>query len=338
MTETSLCNLHIENRLPPAQDFLQEVLHGLRRNPKQIHPKFLWDKRGMELFNQICATEDYYIFRAETDILQTYGDPIAQAIGACGVMIELGSGGSKKIKPILRKVKPRSYIAFDISMNELVENAEELAQECPWIDVRAICGDYTTSLYFGDDYKLERRVAYFGGSTIGNFDPQEAISFLQDLRFQLGEHGGLLVGVDLKKDPVLLHRAFNDRYGITASFNLNLLRRLRCELGGKLDCTAFAHHAFYNEEHGRLEAHIRSLADQEIAIGREIFSLKKGELIHVENSYKYSVPEFRELSSLAGYYPQRVWYDAHHLFSLHFLTLMPPDTGRSVSSRYQRTS
>ncbi len=320
MTKITHSNLHIHDEIPPADDFLQEVVIGLSGVPKRIPPRFLWDKRGMELFKRICETEEYYIFRTEKTILHTYRDEIALSIGSNATIIELGSGDCEKIRYIIDKIKPRAYVAFDISFDDLVQNTTNLATEFPWLDVHAVWGDYTKQLNLDFGPEDSRRVVYFGGSTIGNFEPDEAVDFLHSVRKQLRRGGALLVGVDLKKDSDVLHRAFNDSKGVTASFNLNLLDRLERELGAQLDRDGFEHHAFFNQRRGRLEAHIRSLKDQEISLAAQVFPIKKGEIIHTENSYKYSVSEFRSLASRAGYRPSTVWQDRDKLFSLHFLT------------------
>lgn len=309
---------------PDAGDFRTEALEGLLGEPKRISPKFFYDKRGSELFDRICELEEYYPTRTETAILDRYAGEIAALIGEDSTLIEYGSGSSRKIRVLLDALGGRlTYVAIDISKQHLLESAAALSEAYPDLEVIAVCADYTKP--FGlpepDRNPNGKRVVFFPGSTIGNLSPLDAIRFLKTTAERLGPRGSLLIGVDLKKDPRVLHAAYNDAAGVTAAFNMNLLRRMNAELGADFDLSAFRHDAFYNHDAGRIEMHLVSLKEQRVRFNGSSIAFANGETIHTENSYKFDVEEFHSLAARAGFQPERVWTDPKRLFSLHYLTV-----------------
>jgi dimethylhistidine N-methyltransferase len=246
---------------------------------------------------------------------------VAHLAGPDCTLIELGSGASRKIRLLLERLRPRHYLGVDISREFLIASVQRLAADYPWLEVHAACADFSQEL--PPVAPAGRTLVFFPGSTIGNFEPHEALAFLQRMRRLVHPRGAVLIGVDLKKDPQILHAAYNDRQGITAAFNLNLLARMRQELGAELDPDGFRHRAFYSTHHGRIEMHLVSRTAQELRILGRRFGLAAGETIHTENSYKYTIEEFRILARRAGLQPMRVWCDATQLFSVHYLSLAP---------------
>ena len=307
----------------PAPATMQdEVLQGLASRPRRIAPKFFYDERGSRLFDAICELPEYYLTRTEMGILESCAREAAQLAGPDGTLIELGSGASKKIRLLLETLRPRHYLGIDISREFLRESVQRLARDYPWLEVHAACADFAQDFDLPDPAGGGRRLVFFPGSTIGNFEPYDALDFLQRVRRLVQPDGALLIGVDLKKDPKVLHDAYNDSQGVTAAFNLNLLERLRADLGAELDPKTFRHRAFYNAIRGRIEMHLVSRRAQTIHVLGRYFHFEPGESIHTENSYKYSVAEFHALARRAGLQPRQVWLDAAHLFSVHYLSVI----------------
>ncbi len=304
---------------PAPATMQEEVLQGLASRPRRIAPKFFYDERGSRLFDAICELPEYYPTRTEMGILESCAGEVAQLAGPDGTLIELGSGASRKIRLLLEAVRPRQYLGIDISREFLRESAQQLAHDYPWLDVHAACADFMRDIELPDGAVEGRKLAFFPGSTIGNFDPRDALAFLVRVRRLIQPDGALLIGVDLKKDPQVLHAAYNDSAGITAQFNLNLLQRLRGELGAVVNPQGFKHRAFYNDRRGRIEMHLVSRRAQEIRLNGRSFHFEAGESIHTENSYKYSVEEFHALARGAGLRPRQVWLDGGRLFSVHYL-------------------
>jgi dimethylhistidine N-methyltransferase len=300
-----------------------EALIGLTARPKRLAPKFFYDERGSRLFDAICELPEYYLTRTEMGILESCANEVARLTGPDSTLIELGSGASKKIRLMLETLRPRQYLGIDISRAFLLESMQRLAHDYPWLEVHAACADFTQDFDLPGYAGIGRKLVFFPGSTIGNFEPLDALAFLQRVRRLVGIDGALLIGVDLKKDPQLLNDAYNDSQGITAAFNINLLERLRTELGAALDPKSFKHRAFYNAQRGRIEMHLVSRRKQEIHLCGRRFSFEPGESIHTENSYKYSVAEFHALARGAGLRPLRVWLDSARLFSVHYLSIVP---------------
>jgi dimethylhistidine N-methyltransferase len=321
MTKSSP-QVHFYDFHPGVASLREEVLQGLRRQPKTIPPKFFYDARGSLLFDAICELPEYYPTRTEVSILQTYAEEIAALAGPDVLLIELGSGASKKVRLLLDALQPHAYLGVDISKDFLLESTYQLAADYPWLEVHAACADFSQTLNVSAySPPGNKKLAFFPGSSIGNFDPPHALALLQQLRQGLLPNGKLLIGVDLKKNSAILNAAYNDAQGVTADFNRNLLKRIQNELDTDLQLEAFAHHAFYNEALGRVEMHLASRGQQSVQIENQDFNFAPEETIHTENSYKYSVAEFQTLAQRAGYKPERVWTDPQQLFSVHYLGL-----------------
>ena len=308
--------------LPPQQNALDEVCAGLSLPQKQLSPKFFYDARGCELFAQICVAPEYYPTRAELSLMRRYAGEISGLAGVDCALIEIGCGNSEKTHELLSALQPTVFVAVDIAREQLQTSFDALTALFPRMKFVALQADFAHSIALpGKELGTSRRVLYFPGSTIGNFTVDEARAFLERWAPLLGAGGGALIGVDLKKDPSVLNAAYNDAQGVTAAFNLNILRHLNRELGADFDIAAFRHRAFYNARPGRVEMHLESLKAQRVAIGARSFDFRAGETIHTENSYKYSVDEFQALGSAAGFLPQRWWTDDDGLFSVHYFAV-----------------
>ena len=310
---------------PAVADFRESVVTGLSQSPRRLECKFFYDSAGLELFGQICETPEYYITRTETALLRRVGSEIAALAGLGASVVEFGAGSDLKVRLLLDALeRPAQYVAIDIAGGPLREAALAIAADYPKLRVGAIGADFTALASLPAEAAARAggvALGFFPGSTISNFAPSDAQAFLSQIRAVLGPGGALLIGVDLKKDTQRLNAAYNDAAGYTAAFNLNLLRRMRRELGAELDCDAFEHYAFYNEAESRIEMHLRSLRDQEIRVGDRRFEFAAGELIHSENSYKYSQGAFRDLARRAGFDSRAVWTDDDALFSVHYLNV-----------------
>jgi dimethylhistidine N-methyltransferase len=320
MTEATAAEIRFYNANPEHADFYREIIDSLSQRPYRIPPKFFYDKEGSRLFERICDQPEYYPTRTEMALLEQFAGEITELAGGTGCfLVEPGSGSCEKVRTLLDPLKPNTYIPMDISCEHLREAAHGVASEYPWLDVHAVCADITETVSLPFIPEQATRVVFYPGSSIGNFEPLEAEAFLGDLAHLAGPGGGVLVGVDLKKDPALLHAAYNDARGITAAFNLNLLERINRELDGDFNVADFDHHAFYNASAGRIEMHLVSKCRQHVNIDGHRFEFEKNEHIHTENSYKYTTEEFRALARRAGLEPCAVWTDSAALFSLHFL-------------------
>ena len=317
---------------PTSATLRSEVVSGLRRTPKTLPCKFFYDERGAALFEEICRLEAYYQTRTETGILRANLTGIAAALGPGLRLVEPGSGSGEKTRMLLDSlVDPVAYVPVDISRTQLVEYAIRVAGEYPELEVLPVCADYTRPLALPDPERQPRGTAvFFPGSTIGNFEPAEAGSFLRRLGAACGPGGAILIGVDLKKDRARLERAYNDPEGVTAAFNLNLLARINAECGADFDLDAFAHRAVYNDRLGRIEMHLVSLRDQTVRIpGAEggtpfTVSFRRAEFIDTEHSYKYAIPEFALLARSAGLRAERVWTDERRRFGVMLLRVPAP--------------
>ena len=321
MTEDALFAFH--DLAPGEESFRDAVLSGLRCTRKRIPCKFFYDARGSALFEAICRLPEYYPTRTEIVILEDNSADIAAHMGRNCRLIEFGSGASQKVRILLPALdRPAAYVPVDISREHLRDAATGLAEDFPSVPVIAVCADYTRPFSLPPlPGAGGKKVGFFPGSTIGNFEPDAAVAFLANYARILGPGGEMLIGVDLKKDPEILDAAYNDRAGVTAAFNLNLLERVNRELDGDLDIDRFEHVAFYNEAEGRVEIYIRSLVGQQARIAGAHFRFAEDELIHTEYSYKYSVPEFRALAGRAGFRPVDTWTDPAELFSVHYFRL-----------------
>lgn len=308
---------------PDTGRFLDDVMAGLSRPQKALPPKYFYDARGCALFEAICGLPEYYLTRAEIALMRGQVGGMARHLGPGCVLIEYGSGSGHKTRILIDAISPVAYVPIDIARVQLGATATEIAREFPRLRVVAVCADYSGPLALPglDDLGACRRIVYFPGSTIGNLTPAEAAAFLAGVREQAGAGGGLLIGVDLKKDTARLDAAYNDARGVTAAFNLNLLARINRELGADFDLSAFRHRAFYDEAAGRIEMHLESVKAQAVTIDGRVIRFREGETIHTENSCKYSVREFQELARAAGLAPVECWTDAEQLFSVHYLAV-----------------
>ncbi|MDR6537231.1 L-histidine N(alpha)-methyltransferase [Variovorax soli] len=307
-------------RAAPLSDFGRELFEGLSRSPRSISPKFFYDVTGSQLFDRICDLPEYYPTRTETRILTECAPEIAAQIGPNAEVVEFGAGSLTKVRLLLDALHaPRRYVPIDISGQHLEAAAQRLRADYPQLAVQPVVADYTMPLVLPSRGEgLGQRVGFFPGSTLGNFSPEEALAFLQ-LAQRLLRGGGLLLGVDLVKDPALLHAAYNDAQGVTAAFNLNLLRRANRELGTDFDLEGFTHAAFYNAPLRRIEMHLVSRRAQSVRLDGQRFDFEEGETLHTENSYKFTVEGLRALAVKAGLRPAAVWTDPERLFSVHWL-------------------
>ena len=316
MTSNPTVYFHDHARVQP--DPGPEILAGLRESPRSISPKFFYDERGSELFTAITRLPEYYPTRTEISLLREHAEDISRLVGDDVLLIEYGSGSSEKIRILLDNVRPAIYAPLDISRDYLAQAAESLGQEYPWLEIHATCVDFTSEfeLPFDSD---RRRVGFFPGSSIGNFSREEAADFLARIRHLVGDRGGLLLGVDLKKDVAVLNAAYNDSAGVTAAFNLNVLTHLNREYGANFDPGSFRHFAAYDEELGCIQMFLISCRDQQVQIGEAVIDLKAGERIHTENSFKYSLDEMTEMARGAGFEHHHSWVDADQLFGVLYL-------------------
>jgi dimethylhistidine N-methyltransferase len=305
--------------------FLRDVLAGMAQPDKHLPCKYFYDQRGSDLFDRICDLPEYYPTRCETAILERHAGEMAALLGRDCTLIEYGSGSGRKTRLLLERLEgaPR-YIPVDVSRDCLYRAAQQLARDYPHIAVTPLCADFTRPFTLPREAREGRRAVYFSGSTIGNFLPGAATLLLRDMVALVGPEGGLLIGADLKKPRSILEPAYNDSQGVTALFNLNLLARINRELGADFVLENFHHRAFYNEEHGRIEIHLVSLAAQTVRIASQRFDLEAGETICTEYSHKYSPADFRTLAAGAGLRVLHVWTDAEERFSVQYLSPSPP--------------
>jgi len=305
-----------------SDEFADAVLSGLGRRPRSIPCRFFYDAKGSELFEEITALDEYYPTRTETALLESHGEEIAALAGSGRILVEFGSGSSRKTSLLLGALgEVPVYIPIDIAAESLREAAEWLSGQHDGLTILPVIADFTATRVLPPIVRGQKLLGFFSGSTIGNLTHAEARAFLNNAAQLLGPGSAFLVGVDLKKDSSVLLPAYDDGEGVTAAFNLNLLTRINRELGGTFDLTRFAHEAIYNEVAGRVEIYLRSLAEQIVRVKDRAFAFAEGERIHTENSHKYTVAEFQSLASASGWRPVKAWTDAADLFSLHLLRL-----------------
>ena len=304
-----------------VEDFARAVLSGLKQVQKRIPTKYHYDARGSALFEDITRLDEYYPTRTEIALLKAHGSEIAELAGEGCAVVEFGSGSSRKTHILLDHIKtPTAYVPIDIDGVALDEASARLEKQFPDLQIHPVHADFNQPIELPDVIRDARKLGFFPGSTIGNLELDAAVEFMARAGDLLGEGCDFLIGADLQKDLKILLPAYDDAKGVTASFTLNLFHRINRELNGNLDVEHFAHRAIYNDEIGRIEVFIESLIDQEAEImGRRIV-FTKGERVHVENSHKYTLPQFRDLASRAGWETRKVWTDAQNLFSLHYLT------------------
>lgn len=304
--------------------FLLDVMEGLAKSQKEIPCKYLYDERGSMSFTEICQTAEYYITRTELQLLDEILPEISARVGPYATVIEYGSGDGIKIRNLLRALQePRCYVPVDISAEMLFDSSRRLKREFPSLAIYPLVADYTALISLPkipEAVNSGRQIVFFPGSTISNFTPVEAGQFLRNIRKFLAPGDGFILGVDLIKSPNRLHHAYNDYDGVTADFNLNLLRRINRELGANFKLQQFEHYAFFNPRYSRIEMHLVSLADQVVTIDGHPFSFREGETLHTENSYKYSIESITRLSHECGFHHEQVWTDKEKLFSVHYLS------------------
>jgi dimethylhistidine N-methyltransferase len=311
---------------PEEEEFGDALQTGLSHSPKSLPCKYFYDHRGSQIFDQICALDEYYVTRTEIALLTDNAAEIASYMGENCHLIEFGSGSSTKVTILLEALEGRlAYTAIDISKDHLLASTAALARKKPDLHVTAVCADYTKPINLPVEIVGHDGVpvVFFPGSSIGNFTADQARDFLaQTADLLRSRRGSLLIGVDLIKDANILRAAYNDSRGITASFNLNLLVRANAELGTNFDLSAFHHDAIYNDELGRIEMYLVSDREQSVAIGGSTFYFSAGEAIHTENSHKYGIEQFQSIAQSAGFEPVKVWVDGENLFSVHFLRVI----------------
>jgi dimethylhistidine N-methyltransferase len=302
------------------QEEIAEIIAGLSQPQKMISPKYFYDERGSALFEQICELPEYYLTRTEIDIMQAQMDEISKCTGAHASVIEFGSGAGLKTRMLLKNLEhPVAYLPVDISGDHLLAASSEIAAEFPAIEILPVAADFTRPFPLPAPRKQSlRNLVYFPGSTIGNFPPDAAHRLLRVMHQEAGRGGALLIGVDLKKDSVLLEQAYNDEAGVTAEFNLNILKRLNREFGSGFKLESFRHHAFYNPSDGRIEMHLVSQTDQRVSMADSSFEFEEGESIITEYSYKYKLDEFEGMAAQAGFKVEKVWTDPNQWFSIHY--------------------
>ena len=304
-----------------SDDELDELIDGLRKPEKMISPKYFYDERGSQLFEEITRLPEYYPTETELGIMRDNIDEIVALVGKQASLIEYGSGSSLKTRVLLEHLDDlAAYVPVDISEDHLLESAMQVRGDFPDIDVLPVVADFTQPFQLPSPRVMPiRNVVYFPGSTIGNFTNEAARELLQVMYQEAGAGGALLIGVDLQKDPAIIEQAYNDSAGVTAEFNLNMLRHLNREFGADFDLDAFTHSAEYNEEEGRIEIRLVSEQDQEFSLGDASFSIEKDEAILTEYSHKYTLEGFAAMAETAGFSVERVWMDAERLFSVQYL-------------------
>ena len=307
---------------PGNRDDLSEIVEGLGRSQKMLSPKFFYDHTGSKLFDDICELPEYYLTRTELQIMQVCSAEIAELIGSHASLIEFGSGSSLKTRILLNHLNDlAAYVPVDISKEHLLAAARTLSADYPGLEILPVAADFTQPFPLPQPLVTPaRNLVYFPGSTIGNFNPEAALELLQVMHQEAGENGALLIGVDLKKDRAILERAYNDSAGVTAQFNLNILRRLNNEFAADFNLSKFDHSAIYDSVAGRIEMRLVSKAHQQVSIGGRVFHLVPGEFILTEHSHKYSLEDFRKMAALAGFQVAKVWTDPAQMFSVQFCT------------------
>ena len=303
-----------------AQDQKQEILNGLAANPKRISAKYFYDQTGSELFEAITKLPEYYPTRTEIALLRQYKDEILQKAGENNVLIEYGSGASTKIRLLLDALKPQAYVPLDISKDFLYDSAIQLKKLFPWLEIHATCLDYRHPATLPKKLSEHaKKVAFFPGSSLGNFAPDDALTFLKNVRQSVGENGALLIGLDLIKDHGVLNAAYNDVQGVTEAFNLNVLSHLNQLGNGSFNLDFFEHKAFFNAQDSRIEMHLVSKIDQVVNLFSQSLTFKQGEHIVTEYSYKFDANGFMEFAKQAGFEGKHVWQDDGSNFALFWL-------------------
>ncbi|MGD8378299.1 MAG: L-histidine N(alpha)-methyltransferase [Gammaproteobacteria bacterium] len=306
---------------PSRADLKSDILGGLRQPRKWISSMYFYDERGSQLFDRICEQPEYYPTRTELAIMEADVDAMCDLLGEHVLLVEPGSGSSLKTRILLAHMhKPAGYVPVEISRDYLMQSVEALQEAFPTIEILPVCADFTSAFELpSPEVAAARNVVYFPGSTIGNFEPDDALDLLANMRRLAADNGALLVGVDLRKEVAVMEAAYNDAAGVTAEFNLNVLARLNRDLKADFDLSAFRHRAIWNDEESRIEMHLVSSRDQEAHIAGETFHFAEGEYIHTESSYKYTPERFAALAARAGFRVKRIWTDDRRWFSVQYL-------------------
>ncbi len=313
-------NLAVSEQATAASDDLEEIVEGLKRDEKMISPKYFYDERGSQLFEEITRLPEYYPTETELGIMRDNIDEIAELIGEQASLIEFGSGSSTKIRILLDHLRSLAvYVPVDISEDHLVAAAENLKADYPDLEILPVVADFMQPFDLPSPSIMPvRNVVYFPGSTIGNFTNDAALDLLKVMYHEAKEGGALLIGVDLQKDTGILEAAYNDSQGVTAEFNINMLRHINREHGANFDLDAFEHRAEYNQDEGRIELRLDSTSDQLIQLGEEEIAILEGEAILTEYSHKYTLEGFAALAREAGFEVRKVWTDTDRLFSVQY--------------------
>lgn len=300
--------------------FRADVLRGLSKEQKQLPAKYFYDAAGSQLFDQITELDEYYPTRAEMSILRSHAGEMAERCGPRCLLVEPGAGSLAKVRLLLEKLEdPAGYVPMDVSGEHLAAAADELAEDFPDLEMASMVADFTQPLRL-PPLPARRRVVFFPGSTLGNFERGEADALLGRMAGWVGAGGGLLLGVDLKKDRTKLLPAYDDAEGVTAAFNLNVLERINNELRGNFDLSAFRHLARYNAAKSRIEMHLVSVKAQQVQIGDALFEFAQGETIHTESSHKYDVDELGPRAAACGWRLDQSWTDEGRQFAMLFMT------------------
>ncbi|WP_372627559.1 L-histidine N(alpha)-methyltransferase [Arsukibacterium sp.] len=313
-------DLNITAYIPVVdRNFADDVISGLALPQKQLHAKYFYDQQGSDFFDQICQLEEYYPYQTELNLLPIVASDLANTFPTDCTIVEFGAGSLIKIKPLLSAMPGiRQFIPIDISGIHLELACQQLQSDYPELIVKPVVGDFCFPVELPALHN-QQKIGFFPGSTIGNFCPAQAASFLENARCTLGPDSHLLIGVDTKKSPYYLHRAYNDANGITAKFNRNILNRINRELGANFEPDYFEHYAFYNAGQGRVEMHLVSTAEQVVDVFGTAVSFAAGESIHTENSYKYTPDEFCQLAESAGWQVEQTWLAEKDLFATYLL-------------------
>jgi dimethylhistidine N-methyltransferase len=300
------------------QEFLSDVIDGLSQPAKRLSCKYFYDELGSQLFDQICELDEYYLTRTEQAIMDRHSKEMAAQLAEGVMLVEFGSGSSTKTHVLLENlIKPSAYVPVDISEDHLLKTAVGLRKKFPQIEVLPVVADFTKSFELPEPtIEPSHAAIYFPGSTIGNFEPVEARRLLSNIEMLLGHDGGLLIGIDLQKEPSIIHAAYNDAEGITDQFNLNILNRINTELDANFDVEQFEHLAFYNQPLGRVELYLVSCRDQAVKVGDRTFEFSEGERIFTEFSHKYTIEGFAALAGEAGFSLHQDWTDPQQLFAV----------------------
>jgi L-histidine N-alpha-methyltransferase len=320
-----------------TRQFRADVLRGLRASKKELPCKYFYDEAGSALFEQITELDEYYPTRTELAIMEEHVAEMAGLLGPRCLLIEYGSGSSLKTRRLLDHLRdPAGYVPIDVSGEHLGCSARALGEEYPDLEVLPLCADFTQPLSLPACREpAARRAVYLPGSTLGNFTPDSALALLRQTAGLCGRGGGLLIGIDMRKDPRVIEAAYNDRRGVTAAFNRNILVRINRELGADFDVEQFAHRAFYNAAEGRIEMHLISRRDQVVRVGGMPFFFAMGESIHTENSYKYTFLALAELAVAGGFATVRVWEDERRYFCVVYLSLRRSGKDGALPERFR---